>query len=124
MTLDRNRFIKLMMMTTSTNDGEALAAVRKANAMLKVEKLDWNAFIKAIPTPRPPPKPSGRGFEYMRPETKFTDPKIPAMIDSLLRDVKSGFRDWLLSVKSKWNDDGFLTKGQYEALVNAYERAK
>lgn len=122
--IDCQRLIKLMMMTTSTVDGEALTAIRKANALLKTNGSDWNKFIKAIPEPRPPPKPSGRGFEYMKPESKFTDPDIPRIIDSLMRDAKGGFRNVLESWKQYWEGHGYLTERQYEALINAYERAK
>jgi len=55
-----------MMMTTSSNDAEALAAVRRANAMLAAEGATWNVLLRnpsQSPTMKPynPPKPSGRG---------------------------------------------------------------
>ncbi len=38
-------FGKLMALTTSDNDGEALAALRKANAILKRGGLTWQALL-------------------------------------------------------------------------------
>jgi hypothetical protein len=113
-----------MMMTTSSSDGEALVALRKANSFLSANNTNWKDFINATPIPRPPPRPSGRGFEYMRSQSDFTDPEIPRMLDSLLRDTKGEFRAVLESWKQYWEDHGHLTERQYSALINCYERAK
>lgn len=37
--------VKLLMMTTSSNDGEALTAIRKANELLKTQGWDWVKLI-------------------------------------------------------------------------------
>lgn len=128
-------------MTSSSNDGEALTALRKANAMLAASNMNWQEFISGIKTvtPRPAPKPQGRGMEdenlsAMRKARRdpygsshqhhFADPKIPGMLQSLLRDAKGGFHDFVESVNEYWHEHGYLTERQYEAIVNAYERAK
>lgn len=36
-----NKLIKLLQLTTSDNDAEALSAIRAANRLLKKERLDW-----------------------------------------------------------------------------------
>jgi hypothetical protein len=123
--IDRERLIKLMMMTTSSNDGEALAAVRKANSLLAANQSNWHDFIKAVPAPRPRPKPMGRGMFEEQFKPNYTDPEIPRMLNALLRDVKGGgFRDFLLSLKDHWEEKGSLTQGQYNALLASFERAK
>lgn len=137
--IDRQRLIKLMMMTTSTNDGEALTAVRKANAMLKVEGSDWSKFLSSPssigldrrpqqPPPRPPMKPTGRGttdtHKYPPPKDRFTDNDIPRMLQSLMRDTKGDFRNLIESLYQQWNDKHYLTERQYEVVINAYEREK
>jgi hypothetical protein len=43
-----DKFIKLMMMTTSTNDAEALVALRKANAMMAGARMNWSEFLLAL----------------------------------------------------------------------------
>jgi len=48
-----NRLIKLLGMTGSMFDGEAVAAIRKANALLKDAGLTWSdviAVVEAAPT--------------------------------------------------------------------------
>lgn len=71
MAIDRQRLVKFMMMTTSSNDSEALIAIRKANALLRVNNTDWSGILKPPtpydrtvnpqPQPRPPSRPKGRG---------------------------------------------------------------
>lgn len=129
--IDRPRLIKLLMMTTSVNDAEALVAIRMANTMLKEARQDWQSLLgvgssrpPVPPRPRQPSRPMGRGVFETEPPRKYTDPDIPRMLKSLLRDTKGSFRDFLLSIEENWNEKEYLTRGQYEALVNAYERAK
>lgn len=64
----QEQLIKLLAMTTSTNDAEALAFMRKANALLAAAGWDWEKLIRgkirvledpfksiAEPPPAPPP---------------------------------------------------------------------
>lgn len=39
--------IKVLNLTTSENDGEALSAMRKANAILKTHGVLWDSVVKA-----------------------------------------------------------------------------
>lgn len=61
--MDRDKMIKLMNLTFSDNDHEALAALRKANAMLREEKKMWGDLLLASGSRSPDPKPPA-------PETK------------------------------------------------------
>lgn len=46
----RDRLIKLLQLSQSSNDFEALAAIRKANAVLRANNMDWNQyFSRALP---------------------------------------------------------------------------
>lgn len=49
---DKQRVLKLLNLTTSTNDHEALVAMRKANAILAENKMLWDAFSNAKPLKR------------------------------------------------------------------------
>ena len=42
---ERERFVKLLRLTHSSNDGEALAALRKCNDMLKQQRLSWDDIV-------------------------------------------------------------------------------
>lgn len=69
---------KLLKMTTSPNDGEALTAMRKANALLTTAGWDWDKLISgkivvvadpfaSIPTP-PPQEPRQNDFVRSAPK--------------------------------------------------------
>src|SRR5215468_7937470 len=48
--LDYGRFLKILQLTNSDKDGEALAAIRQVNKMLKEAKLEWMNIIQ-LPQP-------------------------------------------------------------------------
>ena len=78
--LDKDRLAKLLSMTSSEHDAEALAAIRKANELLRTSRKTWfdavGASISALDPPRaeapryaprpagPPPPPPG--FQRLR----------------------------------------------------------
>lgn len=82
--------IKLLKMTASSNDGEAVVAVRKANECLKRMSTDWESllrgkvtiiedpFTRAAPAPRqptrsaPPPPPNAPPRAARSARTPFT----------------------------------------------------
>ena len=53
MTIDRERLIRLLRMTESDRDAEALIAIRKSNQMLKQNGMSWSDVID-LPTPAAP----------------------------------------------------------------------
>jgi hypothetical protein len=58
---DRDKLIKLLMMTTSDFDGEALSFIRKANELLKRNSLSWEQVLNQQSNPvdakKPAPEP-------------------------------------------------------------------
>lgn len=92
---DLVKFIKLMKMTTATTDGEALNAIRMANAMLRRNGHDWDNLLRnkitiiadpftSIPEPpkatTPPPKPTRSSpppFYSKPPPPKTAPPRLP-----------------------------------------------
>jgi hypothetical protein len=52
-TIDRERLIRLLRMTESDRDAEALIAIRKTNAMLKAKGASWSDVID-LPAPAAP----------------------------------------------------------------------
>ena len=79
--MNYDRLIKLMMMTTSSHDGECLNAIRMANARLAEENMNWEEILKA-PQPQQRRRPApweGSAFEdsVSEPQNKkYTDPEI------------------------------------------------
>lgn len=77
--LKLDTFIKVLLMTTSDTDGESLAAIRRANSMLKNANTNWEALLRGKVTvvadpfaSIPTPKTDDREGSYSR------APKVPA----------------------------------------------
>lgn len=108
------KFTKLMMLTTSPHDGEALVALRKANAMLAAMNNNWEDFIQSrVKMTKEAPEPSG---EFHREVDEIND-----MFEYLDRSVpiRSSFREFVDSLHEWWEENEFLTDKQYIALKNA-----
>lgn len=68
--VDKDRLVKLLNLTASSHDGEALAAIRKSNELLQQYKSSWSEVMglnappaeieveRPRPAPTPPPAPA------------------------------------------------------------------
>jgi hypothetical protein len=101
--MDREKLTKLMNLTFSDNDHEALSALRKA--MLREEKRMWNFFLLASgsPAPKAPEFKGEPGFKY-RWDAAHTDeggrtppPKSKEEIDITIR----GFEQMIAKLDGK-----------------------
>ncbi len=66
MELDKERLAKLLSMTSSEHDAEALAAIRKANEHLRLHRKSWSEALGVEPVVEPP-RSSGYRPEMSRP---------------------------------------------------------
>ena len=103
MALDKDRLAKLLSMTSSDHDAEALAAIRKANDLLRLNRKTWfDVLDTSIPALEPPraeapryaPRPSGPpppppGYQPLRDyrDALRREPFLPRLL---------GFPFWLL----------------------------
>jgi hypothetical protein len=130
-------FIKMLGMTTSDNDGQALVAIRKANQYLS-EKLrsDWEAFVRgkikveADPFAAAPvvaPKgttmnmgatPTASAPRYTPPPpTHHKGPEVQEWIDRLsLRTLPGFIQRRLNDIEKSWGRNGYLLQADYEEL--------
>lgn len=131
---EKTLFIKLMMLTTSDNDNEALLALRKANAALARQNMNWEEFL------------NGQSFVYQREETKQKEEKqddrasdkprvytrgqygrqIDILFEILFNSVPptSSFRHFVKDVHKWWIEKEFLTPSQYDAIRRSAMRAQ
>lgn len=103
----REKICKLLNLTTSPFDNEALNAIRLANQMVMSENLVWdNLLVETFPS-----------------SDSKQDLKISMMINVCLEKVKSdsGLK-FIRSIKSFYDEQGYLTDRQIEALRNWYTR--
>jgi len=125
--------IKLMMLTTSTNDGEALTALRKANKILADAKLNWEQVLSRLekpdnsfrvpPSRRPRPQPDWDHAGSERPGRKSNDHIIERMFNDALakKNLSEGSKEFLESIRLWFETKGFLTDKQYSALEKLAE---
>ena len=92
MELDRDRLVKLLNLTDSQHDAEALAAIRKSNQLLKFYGVTWHALL-GLPTPhasngaaerpatpQPPELPPGYAFARDYRNAFRREPVIPRLL--------------------------------------------
>jgi len=76
--VDVGKLVKMLMLTQSSNDQEALGAIRAANAHLKAAGFDWNGLVAEFMS-----SPGGPAPE----DSRRTDPRRAAarkqMFDTL-----------------------------------------
>jgi len=109
--MDVTKLIKLMNLTTSTFDGEALNAIRKANLLLAESNISWAEFIKeknitinkiVIKKPR--------------------DPEIEQMLKICKKGVRSSSGQMFIRSLANWyKNHGSLSEKQMEALKAWYD---
>lgn len=115
--------VKLMRMTTSNHDAEALVALRKANAMLAEAKMDWHDVLSGRVRAAPPRADNSyRTPPSQRQRSAQVD--VKEMITYLLNTIPShlSFYDYVVSVSHWYDVKGSLTEPQYVAIRRAYLR--
>lgn len=131
--MDRDRLVKLLAMTTSDNDGEALNALRMANKMLAAEKMTWEQVLAvqgsniSITLQRRPMTESYDTREVWVPPHLKDKPVIEQMFRTIYAKTgaaDTGFKEWLDSVHGWWEKNGSITQGQYQALRRSYGRVR
>jgi hypothetical protein len=127
--VDKTRLVKLLGMTTSEHDGEALNAMRMANDLIKAAGKTWADVLATdnvvnIVLQRPAPKPYTTTEDWSPPH--LTDKVlIDAMFRAIYAQPRSSneeFWQWVDSVHQQWLDRGRLTPGQYQAVRRCYSR--
>lgn len=118
------RLKALMMMTTSAQDGEALNALRLANAMLVKDNRNWEEVLDQLVTVTTEAKLE----EQKRAAAPGAMSKSPEEIEEALTYMLdhlrpgSSFLTFIQSLHAQWEAKSYLTQRQIEVLFNAYEK--
>lgn len=136
--MDRDKLAKLLAMTTSDNDGEALNAVRAANRIVKESGMSWQDVLRQavvhetnITLHRGAPPP---GAYQAAPQQDWggiaAHLKDKVIIDTMFRGIfaqqRVGYDEFwatMDSIHGHFQKHGSLTAGQYRAVQNSYRRA-
>lgn len=139
---DFRQLEKLMLMTTSDNDHEALSALRMANALLKKHGYTWSSAFKRLVKVENPlegyMEPVSAG--YREPARSTAPAPRPyheeTLHESRKRAIKEAFEEldgatvpsrsegFLQSLKEWFDEKGWLTDSQREALFTLRDRVR
>ena len=116
-----SKLIKILMLTTSENDGEALSAARMANSILKNEGLVWSQVEIRAYIERPKKVPT-----YSKPsEPKNDEPDLDDIFDYVLTETPDWFDSTFVEdLYEKWESGRTLTVKQRESLLKVYNMLK
>ena len=105
--MDLERFEKLLNMTASRHDGEALTALRMANSMLKASGKTWQQLLS------PPVRIVERIVEQPRPIP------VAEMLDQLRHDNCDN--DFFMSLYEQFRSKRRLSEKQIACLRRMYD---
>ncbi len=117
------KFIKIMKLTQSDQDGEALNALRMANTILVEANVSWEELLRAkvaVTSSVAAQAVPQTGKHYTNKE------EIEEMLKGVLSGMATGssFYSFIKSLDDWWTEKGWLTEKQYNALRKSYERVK
>jgi hypothetical protein len=102
---------KLMAVTTSDKDGEALNAVRMANRILAKYQTTWPEVLREA-GPGPVPDPS-------------LDPELDAAFSEVLSNLRPGsFATTMNGIHAQWKKDRWISPNQRRTVMNAMRNAR
>lgn len=125
---DFEKLIKFMGMTGSSADGEALNAMRLANNMLMRSNLSWEEILRGKVTVQNIQAAAGAqpaGSTVPKGAAKRTpDVEVDEVIEHLQATVRpGGFRDFVDGLAKQWEDEGWLSTKQWDALKRSFDRS-
>jgi hypothetical protein len=125
MSLELEKVVKLLNLSTSDNDHEALLAISKANEFVRKANLTWDEILlKEKPKVHAPIPEWKRGQEEARREFE-SNPQFGKTCEyafSKLLDLEGlKARDFILSLQSQYQRKGYLSMKQIESLVLVFE---
>jgi len=103
-----NTFKKTMSLTTSPVDAEALAALRRANAVLVARGYTWHQVLDRVIKVEIPIEADDGGAE-----------DLSRLFERAMANARGSFRDTVESIHEKWETTGFLTPRQREVIEAA-----
>jgi hypothetical protein len=114
----RDRITKLLNLTTSPNDNEALSAMRMANESINKSGLTWNVLIGDFQETKATPKPQQSKTNSYSPENTIEE-MFEFIYENAWDDFDFSFID---SIQEWYESSGNLTYKQVKGLKSIYEK--
>lgn len=111
--MDKQKLIKILNLTQSPNDNEALSAIRMANKIILEAKESWEKLLTIT-------APKFQDFFYEK-RTYTQGPSIEEMLDICLDKVTGEGLDFIESLHEQWTLKKTLSPKQKAALQKFYE---
>lgn len=129
---DFNRLKKLMSMTTSDNDTEALGAIRAANKILAGEPTDWEKVLTMkVKVMEPVEEAPGITIEqfaerHVKPAADRLEVEIlDEAFDDLRRsELRGNFADLIHSIEQQFRSGRQLSHRQKQVVLEAAEKER
>lgn len=137
--LNKEKLLKVLQLTQSDSDGEALNAIRIANQLLKNAGLAWNDVILAAQKTRDDPvtqssdigwRPQHRSWDYSPFEGTVPDPHLEAeeytdedwvaILTHLAGRATVSELDTITSIADFFFVNGYLTRRQMRVVLRMY----
>lgn len=118
-----NLLKKLMAMTTSDVDAEALMAIRRANDILKRNATDWDKVFSRLVTLDVEAASEVRGQPAGNARTAAGRARyLGDLLDDAEGSASGTFVDFVASVREQFERTGDLSSAQVEALERSRQR--
>lgn len=114
--MDIEKLIKVLGMTGSTHDGEALAALRTAQRMMAAAKVSWADLIK----------PAAKPMQHQNDASHYRSPQYSDIFRDAARDpyYQADRAAYEASQKAKAKQRAAETAAEYEEIVRKYREAQ
>lgn len=114
--------IKVLNLTTSPNDAEALAAARKANDLLKRGTTTWEALLNSGGSVVAPDVDEGDLGGDDNAEARAIDEAFQTIF--AYGNLRGSFEDFINSLHEQWQHRRSLSPRQKRSLFEAAERER
>lgn len=124
--IDKSKLVKLLNLTTSTNDHEALVAIRKANQHIQKHNFTWDKLIWSSQKVDERTGSTDRESNSKLSHTDIVELKRFSTIElielfELILDscLQNGSRVFIKSVLLQWErSGGLLSRKQWDSIVS------
>jgi len=114
---------KLMQLTTSESDAEALQALRRANAILSQNSVGWERVFDRLVTVVADVEPAPVDDLSTEAERRAENSEILAAFEIVeATNPKGDFGDFIQSLREQWDAKKSLSPKQRDALRKAAQR--
>ncbi len=124
MIVDREKILKLLNLTKSPNDNEALLAIRMANKMIEKCNSDWMGFLKIeiVKNTGTEWKPRPQRETYRDTNYQYKSDNLDEMFEQLRNAfLPKNTLEFINSVFEQYSSRGRISIKQYYSLVRLWE---